>query len=120
MPKTIFALALLISQASMGQSTSDTRLGPLRGERDDFNLAVPSTVEAWQARREELRRTMLVTLGLWPMPTKTPLKPVIHGRIDQGDYTIEKVYLESLPGFFLTGNLYRPKNAEAPAQRRSA
>jgi cephalosporin-C deacetylase-like acetyl esterase len=42
------------------------------------------------------------------MPTPTPLNVVIHGRIAQGDYTVEKVYLESLPGFFVTGNLYRP------------
>jgi len=53
---------------------------------------------------------MCVTLGLWPMPTKTPLNPVIHGLIDQGDYTIEKVYFESIPGFYVTGNLYRPKD----------
>jgi dienelactone hydrolase len=51
------------------------------------------------------------------MPTKTPLNAVIHGKIDQGEYTIEKVYFESAPGFFVTGNLYRPKNVtgKAPA-----
>jgi dienelactone hydrolase len=43
------------------------------------------------------------------MPTRSPLNPVIHGLIDQGDYTIEKVYFESIPGFYVTGNLYRPK-----------
>jgi len=51
-----------------------------------------------------------VTLGLWPMPTKSPLNPVIHGKIDQGDYTVEKVYFESISGFYVTGNLYRPKD----------
>jgi dienelactone hydrolase len=44
------------------------------------------------------------------MPTKTPLNAVLHGKIDQGEYTIEKVYFESAPGFFVTGNLYRPKH----------
>jgi len=52
---------------------------------------------------------MRVALGLWPMPTSTPLNPVIHGKNDCGDYTIEKVYFESIPGFYVTGNLYRPK-----------
>jgi len=60
---------------------------------------------------------MLVTLGLWPVPTSSPLNRVIHGAIDQGDYTIEKVYFESVPGFYVTGNLYRPKgkNGKLPA-----
>jgi dienelactone hydrolase len=46
------------------------------------------------------------------MPTRSPLNPAIHGAIDQGDYTIEKVYFESIPGFYVTGNLYRPKGLE--------
>ena len=57
-----------------------------------------------------MRRQILVAAGLWPMPTKTPLNAVIHGKIDRGEYTVEKVYFESAPGFFVTGNLYRPKN----------
>jgi hypothetical protein len=35
-----------------------------------------------------VRRQILVAAGLWPMPTKTPLKAVIHGRIDCGEYTV--------------------------------
>ncbi|MES2570774.1 MAG: acetylxylan esterase, partial [Verrucomicrobiota bacterium] len=65
--------------------------------------------EAWEKRAERVRRQILVAEGLWPMPTKTPLQSVVHGRIDRGDYTVEKVYFESVPGFFVTGNLYRPK-----------
>ena len=42
------------------------------------------------------------------MPDRTPLNAVIHGRLSMGDYSVEKVYFESLPGFFVTGNLYRP------------
>jgi len=49
-----------------------------------------------------------VALGLWPMPARTPLNAVIHGRVDQGEYTVDRVYFESMPGFFVTGSLYRP------------
>jgi hypothetical protein len=97
---------------SPGELPADTRLGELRGEQGDFNLVPAESPEQWRVRSEQVRRTMLVALGLWPMPSRTPPNAVVHGRIDGGDYTVEKVYLESLPGFFVTGNLYRPKQRE--------
>lgn len=66
--------------------------------------------QSWQRRAEYLRQQVLIAAGLWPMPEKTPLNAVIHGRIERSEYTIDKVYFESHPGFFVTGNLYRPKN----------
>ena len=92
-----------------GEIPADTRLGPLRGERGDFSLIPVQSREKWKQRAEYVRKVMRVTLGLWPMPTRLPLNSVIHGLIDQGDYTIEKVYFESIPGFYVSGNLYRPK-----------
>jgi hypothetical protein len=65
---------------------------------------------SWEQRRDFLRHQALVALGLWPMPQKTPLNAVVHGRIDRGDYTIENVFFASMPGHYVTGNLYRPKN----------
>jgi hypothetical protein len=92
-----------------GRPSADTRLGPLRGERGDFLFRPASTPARWRSRADQVRRIMRVTMGLWPLPTRTPLNAVIHGRIEQDDYTIDKVYFESVPGFFVTGNLYRPK-----------
>ena len=37
----------------------------------------------------------------------------VFGRIEERDYTIEKVLIETLPGFYLGGNLYRPKDGRA-------
>jgi dienelactone hydrolase len=64
---------------------------------------------AWERRAQQLRTQVLVANGLWPMPPRTPLQPVIHGLIDRDAYTVEKVYFASLPGHYVTGNLYRPK-----------
>jgi len=88
----------------------EARLGPLKDLNGYFPFPAPKSVQEWEPRRDFVRRQLLVSQGLWPMPTKTPLNAVIHGKIDQGEYTIEKVYFESAPGFFVTGNLYRPKN----------
>jgi dienelactone hydrolase len=73
------------------------------------NFQPPVTREAWLDRAENVRNQMLVTLGLWPMFPKTDLQPKIYGLVDRDGYTIEKVVLETLPGFTLSGNLYRPK-----------
>ena len=92
-----------------GQLPADTRLGPLRGETGDFCFTPAASPEAWEARAGQVRQMLLVTLGLWPMPTRLSLEPRIHGKIEQEDYTIEKVSFESVPGLHITGNLYRPK-----------
>ncbi|HTT60917.1 MAG TPA: acetylxylan esterase, partial [Bryobacteraceae bacterium] len=55
-----------------------------------------------------LRRQILVAAGLYPLPEKTPLHPEISGRIERNGYSIEKVALETMPGYYLGGNLYRP------------
>src|SRR2546427_5248342 len=93
-----------------GKLPNDTRLEPLKDLDGYFPFAPPASKAAWDKRAERVRRQILVSQGLLPMPTKTPLNPVIHGRIDRGEYTVEKAYFESAPGFFVTGNLYRPKN----------
>lgn len=86
----------------------DTRLGPLKGEQGDFLLKPAGTIDEARRHAARVRRVMLVTMGLWPMPERTPLNAVVHGKLAVDDYTIEKVYFESYPGFFVTGNLYRP------------
>jgi dienelactone hydrolase len=63
----------------------------------------------WQSRAKEIREQALVSCGLWPLPQKTPLNAQIFGRIEREDYTVEKVHFQSWPGFYVCGNLYRPR-----------
>jgi len=92
-----------------GQLPDDARLAPPKDLNGYFPYTPPTSKDAWTARAEFVRRQILVSQGLWPMPTKTPLNAVIHGKIEKDEYSVEKVYFESVPGFFVTGNLYRPK-----------
>ncbi len=94
-----------------GELPADARLGPLKNLDNYFPFTPSESPAAWKTRAEYVRRQLLVSQGLWPMPTRTPLNAVIHGKVDMGDYTIEKVYLESYPGHYVTGNLYRPAGA---------
>jgi hypothetical protein len=93
-----------------GKLPNDARLAPPKDLNGYFPLAVPKSADEWAQRTERIRRQILVSQGLWPLPERTPLHPAVHGLIDQGDYTVEKVFFESVPGFYVTGNLYRPKN----------
>jgi Acetyl xylan esterase (AXE1) len=109
----LLPFALLVSAgSSMAQSVpdDDRRLTEIRHLDLTYTFPEYRTKEEWLARADHLRKQILFSAGLWPMPEKHPLKPVIFGKVDRGDHTIEKVYFESLPGYYVTGNLYRPKN----------
>jgi len=96
-----------------GKTPQDSRLGKPRDLNDYFPMTVPQSKEEWEARRQRIRERVLVANGLWPLPEKTPLGAVIHGKIDRDDYTIEKVFFASYPGHYVSGNLYRPKGKTA-------
>lgn len=65
------------------------------------------TVEQAERRKEAVRKELLNDLGGLP-DYRGPLNPKITGEIRADSYTIEKVMYESLPGFYITANLYRP------------
>jgi len=114
MKPIILALTVLLGLA-LPAPAEDIRLQPLKDLDGYFPFTPPKSLPEWEGRKEYVRRQILVAAGLWPMPAKTPLNAVIHGRIDCGEYTVEKVYFESAPGLFVTGNLYRPKNIQGQA-----
>ncbi len=92
-----------------GQVPHDRRLGPLKDLNGYFPFTPSESKEAWAERAARVKRQILVATGLWPMPERTPPNAVVHGKVDRDTYTVERVYLESYPGHFVTGSLYRPK-----------
>ena len=108
----LFTIFLFTLTARPEDAPPDGRLDRLKDLNGYFPFAPSPNREAWNTRAAALRTQMLVALGLFPLPEKTPLKAVIHGRIDCGDYSVEKVFFESMPGFFVTGSLYRPAKLE--------
>jgi len=89
----------------------DSRLTGIPNTDTHFPLPSYHSLKDWEQRRLHLRRQMLFAAGLDPMPEKTPLHAQIFGRVRTKDCTIEKVLLETMPGYYLGGNLYRPLNA---------
>jgi dienelactone hydrolase len=90
-------------------SAKDSRHAPPKNLDGYFPFKPYTSRAAWDGRAEQLRRQLLVATGLWPMPERTPPRAIVHGKVDRDEYTVEKVILESWPGHYVTGNLYRPK-----------
>lgn len=72
------------------------------------------SLQAWESRREGYKKELLDMLGLDPLPARTELKPVITGRIEQPDCVVEKLHFQSMPGLYVTANLYLPKVVSPP------
>ena len=75
----------------------------------------PASRSEWEAALPELRSKLARALGLDPMPQKTPLNARVTGKSQREWYTIENVVFESRPKFYVTANLYIPKDVELPA-----
>ena len=78
-------------------------------------LAEIRTCEDWNDKRDKYRRQLQEMLGLWPMPERTDLKPVITGKLEETEFTVEKLQFQAAPGLYCTANLYIPKNLSKPA-----
>src|SRR3954464_7279319 len=97
----VLAVIVTVPQVPSGQSryrTLDDRFTPPKFD----------TADAWNARAAYLRDHVLASAGLLPLPEKTPLRPTIFGEVRRADYFVSKVFFERLPGFLVSGNLYRP------------
>ena len=86
----------------------DKRLTDLRDEGRARIFPNYTTKHAWLNRANELRLQILLSAGLWPMPERPDLHWKVTRRIRRDDCLIENIYFETLPGFYVTGNLYRP------------
>src|SRR5436190_4268065 len=70
--------------------------------------------DAWDAYARHLRERIQAGANLSPLPRRTPLNPIVRAKRTFDGYSVENVAFESVPGYFVTGNLYRPFNGSAP------
>ena len=91
-----------------GTVPADVRLKPLKDLDGYFSWTPPSSEAVWKARAEQVRTQVRVALGIFPEPTRTPLNAVVHGKVARDGFTVERVAFEAMPGFFVSGSLFRP------------
>lgn len=66
---------------------------------------------SWEQRADMIRNGIIKGLRIEEMPQENfPFKPIIHSKREMDGYTVENIAIVSFPGFYITGNLYRPTN----------
>jgi dienelactone hydrolase len=64
---------------------------------------------SWETRAEKIRQNMISGMQLEKMPAiDGHFNTIIHSTREMDGYIVENIAIESFPGFYITGNLYRP------------
>jgi hypothetical protein len=77
-------------------------------------LADIKTTADWDRKAPQMRQQFLDMMGLWPLPPRSNLCATITGTLDRPTFTVEKLHFQSMPGLYVTGNLYLPKKRPGP------
>ena len=106
--------ALTVPVCALGPP-SDIRNTVLADYKTHFRMPKFKSRREWEAHRIHLQRQILAAAGLSPLPVKSPLHSQVLRTFDYVDYSVQVVLIETLPGYFLGGNLYLPVNRKSPA-----
>ena len=77
-----------------------------------FLSSLYNDVQSWQRRKDSLRRCFWSALRLTHLPQKPASKPIVTAVRKFAGYTVQNIALETLPGVYVCGSLYRPLNAK--------
>lgn len=86
--------------------TARLEAGPLSGIQ---------TAEDWEAARERLRQQLRFMLGLDGFTSRPDLQATVAKTFPSQGFRVENIVFQSLPGLYVTGNLYVPDNAPEPS-----
>lgn len=107
LPPALSAAAL--PRSTTGNTDLDAYFKVETARVADRCLVDIKTLDQWKARRATYRQQLFEMLGLSPLPERLDLKATITGTLDHEQFTVEKLHYQSLPGFYVTANLYVPK-----------
>ncbi len=77
----------------------------------NLHRAWPKTPQAIREKQRALRAQLWHIFGLDQLK-KVPLQARITGEVDRGNFVIQKLIYRSLPGVYVTGNVYVPKDGQ--------
>jgi uncharacterized protein len=91
------------------------RLEESEGRRDLHDFAATwHDAETWRARAAQIRAHIVKAADLDPLPPRVRAEPITRPPILCEGYSVQPVAFQALPGFYVTGNLYRPTQQQPP------
>ncbi|MFC1558405.1 alpha/beta hydrolase family protein [candidate division KSB1 bacterium] len=72
----------------------------------DKEISKLKTKSDWIKRQRKVKEILMRIVG--PFPGKTPLNPKITGVLQKNGYRVEKIIIETMPKYYLTGCLFIP------------
>lgn len=105
-----FALVMLLAPAGSYAQTELCQGKYFTEEqgKEFLQQHVPASKAEWEKRAAMVRQRVIDGMEWKPLSQKPIGKPIIHSRKVMDGYTVENVAFESMPGFYVTGNLYKP------------
>jgi dienelactone hydrolase len=107
----MFVLANAVRGGAYGQ---DVRHSELAHPKTHFRLQTYPSQAEWESRRAHLRRQILSAAGLLPMPVRKPLNPRLVRSLRKEGCVVEVILLETMPGYFVGANVFRPVDNASP------
>jgi hypothetical protein len=77
-------------------------------EKLDYLSGLYHDQATWESRKAKLRPCMLKALQLDPLPRRPGTKPVITNKRKMNGYIVENIAIETLPGLYVCGSIYKP------------
>lgn len=69
-------------------------------------------LDSWSRRKDSLKKCILSTLRLENIPAAPSSKPVLSAIRKYAGYSVQNIAIESLPGVYVCGSIYRPLKAK--------
>lgn len=110
---TLRALLLLLPATLLAQDAYTKYIDSIAQKHLDARRAAMAgiTTEAQARQRMAASREKIIRQIGGLISYKGPLNAVTTKTRDQGSFIVENLHFESLPGYIVTANLYRPKTA---------
>ena len=70
----------------------------------------PKSLEEWKRYQQDLMASVRFSSSVDLLHHDAPLNARVFDAVEYDGFVVEKVIFQSLPGFYVTGNLYRPKD----------